>query len=115
LGTDPKLLDEDVTGLLYPGSGNGRSDTVYRLKEGVERFLITDINNAGSGSVAQSQVIVASDMLSNTGSDQLFNHIPGGSNVLYMDGHAEFQKYIPEGIAPCNSLIANAIGLLAQK
>ena len=22
-----------------------------------------------------------------------FNHIPGGSNVLYMDGHTEFMKY----------------------
>ncbi len=22
-----------------------------------------------------------------------FNHIPGGSNVLYMDGHVEFVKY----------------------
>jgi len=22
-----------------------------------------------------------------------FNHVPGGSNVLYMDGHVAFQKY----------------------
>jgi prepilin-type processing-associated H-X9-DG protein len=22
-----------------------------------------------------------------------FNHVPGGSNVLYMDGHVEFRKY----------------------
>jgi prepilin-type processing-associated H-X9-DG protein len=22
-----------------------------------------------------------------------FNHIPGGSNVLYMDGHVEFQRF----------------------
>jgi prepilin-type processing-associated H-X9-DG protein len=22
-----------------------------------------------------------------------FNHVPGGSNVLYMDGHVEFVKY----------------------
>ena len=22
-----------------------------------------------------------------------FNHVPGGSNVLYMDGHVEFLKY----------------------
>ncbi len=114
---DPVLLDGDVAGdpnLFYPGSGNARSNTIYRLKEGIERFLITDINNAGSSSMAQSQVIVASDMLSNTGSDSLFNHIPGGSNVLYMDGHSEFQKYTPDGDAPCNKLIANAIGLLAQ-
>ena len=22
-----------------------------------------------------------------------FNHVPGGSNVLWMDGHVEFQRY----------------------
>jgi len=115
---DNKLLDEDIVGdplLFYPNSGNARTNTIYRLKEGIERFLITDINNSGSSNMAQSQIIVAADMLSNTGADSLFNHIPGGSNVLYMDGHAEFQKYTPEGPAPCNKLLANAIGLLAQK
>ena len=25
-----------------------------------------------------------------------FNHVPGGANVLYMDGHVEFVRY-PEG------------------
>ena len=23
-----------------------------------------------------------------------FNHVPGGSNILYMDGHVEFVKYL---------------------
>lgn len=55
-----------------------------------------------------------SDLLSNTGADQLFNHIPGGCNVLFMDGHVAFQKYEAQGDIPCNALIANAIGLLAQ-
>ena len=27
------------------------------------------------------------------GSIGLYNHIPGGCNVLYMDGHTEFVKY----------------------
>lgn len=30
-----------------------------------------------------------------------FNHVPGGCNVLWMDGHVEFQKYgnnFPVGI-----------------
>jgi len=27
------------------------------------------------------------------------NHIPGGSNVLYMDGHVEFKKYGPDPAA----------------
>jgi prepilin-type N-terminal cleavage/methylation domain-containing protein/prepilin-type processing-associated H-X9-DG protein len=114
-GPDPKKLDEDVTApLFYPNSGNGRGDTIYRLREGIERFLITDINNPAATARAQSAIIVMCDMISNTGADALFNHIPGGSNVLYMDGHAAFQRYDAKGEAPCNELIANVIGLLAR-
>jgi prepilin-type processing-associated H-X9-DG protein len=111
---DPNKLDEDATGLFYPNSGNTRGDTVYRLREGIERFMITDINNAAASAKAQSSIVIMSDLLSNTGSDALFNHIPGGSNVLFMDGHVEFQKYNAEGPMPCNKLIANVIGLLSQ-
>lgn len=119
IGTDwkpmPEALDNDLKGpFAYPNSGNGGSETMYRLREGVERFMITDINNPAASSKAQSEIIIMADLLSNTGADQLFNHIPGGSNVLYMDGHVSFQKYQPQGEAPCNALIANAIGLLAQ-
>jgi prepilin-type processing-associated H-X9-DG protein len=38
-----------------------------------------------------------------------FNHVPGGSNVLYMDGHAEFIKY--PGKAPITPLIGALNGL----
>ncbi len=31
-----------------------------------------------------------------------FNHIPGGSNVLYMDGHVAFVKYAIDGDFPMN-------------
>lgn len=110
----PAKLDEDVTDVLYPATGNARGETVYRLREGVERFMITDINNPAASAQAQSEIIIMADMLSNTGSDALFNHIPGGSNVLYMDGHVTFQRYDAKGEAPCNELIANVIGLLAQ-
>jgi prepilin-type processing-associated H-X9-DG protein len=37
---------------------------------------------------------------------ELFNHIPGGANVLYMDGHVEFQRY-PTGEYPANPGVAN--------
>ncbi len=111
----PEALDNDLKGpFAYLRSGNAESDTIYRLREGVERFMITDINNPAASAKAQSDIIVMSDLLSNTGADQLFNHIPGGCNVLFMDGHVAFQKYDPDGDAPCNSLVANAIGLLAQ-
>ena len=68
--------------------------TLYRLRDGIERFFITDINNPAGSSLAQSELAVYWDVLSVAIQD--FNHIPGGSNVLYMDGHVEFIKYPSE-------------------
>jgi len=70
------------------------------LKEGIERFFITDINNPAGSAKAQSTMFVmwdayanGIDTISTSGGGQLrFNHIPGGSNVLYMDGHVEYVK-----------------------
>jgi len=68
--------------------------TVYRLREGIERFLITDINNPAASNLAQSNLAVMSDTIGASSSDEnSFNHVPGGSNVLYMDGHVEFIRY----------------------
>jgi prepilin-type N-terminal cleavage/methylation domain-containing protein/prepilin-type processing-associated H-X9-DG protein len=81
-----------------------------RLREGVERFFITDINNPGSGTSGQSSIPVMWDYWGgnltrmaaeddwhspelNAPGEQRFNHIPGGANVLYMDGHVEFIRY----------------------
>lgn len=92
----------------YPqtsGTGSGGSSTLYSLKEGVERFLITDINSAAGSSFPPSRVPVLWDVFaqsfgggstSNSGFTQgigSFNHVPGGGNVLFMDGHVEFIKY----------------------
>jgi prepilin-type processing-associated H-X9-DG protein len=71
--------------------GNGGGTTVYRLKEGVERFMITDINNPAASAMAQSNVPIMWDRLSTVPSH--YNHIPGGANVLYMDGHVSFNRY----------------------
>ncbi len=90
--------DNDTTGgsvTLYK-CGNGHGDTVYRLKEGVERFTTSDINDAAATAVSQSQIWIMFDKISMKASD--FNHVPGGSNVLFMDGHVEFRRYpMPEG------------------
>jgi prepilin-type N-terminal cleavage/methylation domain-containing protein/prepilin-type processing-associated H-X9-DG protein len=92
-----QALDADVTS-LYPNSGNGGGDTIYRLREGIERFLITDINNPAGSSRAQSEIFVMQDAVCVKPSD--FSHVPGGANVLFMDGHVEFIKY--PGKAPAN-------------
>jgi len=79
-----------------------------RLKEGIERFFITDINNPAATSMAQSSLAVMWDMLSSTADN--FNHIPGGSNVLYMDGHVEFARWPGEDfpVNPYMAYIVNA-------
>ena len=78
------------------------SATLYRLREGIERFFITDINNPAGSAVAQSEIWVNWDMIRKWVGN--FSHIPGGANVLYMDGHVEFVKYPSEG--PCTVAFA---------
>ncbi len=74
--------------------GNGGGTTLYRLREGIERFVITDINSPGASSTAQSTLPVMWDTVSaTTSASAQFNHIPGGANTLYMDGHVQFNKY----------------------
>jgi prepilin-type processing-associated H-X9-DG protein len=79
--------------------GLAGSETVYRLREGIERFLITDINNPGASAKAQSSLSIMWDTFGtggfsdNTGGIVVFNHLPGGSNVLYLDGHVQYVRY----------------------
>jgi len=84
--------------------------TVYRFREGIERFFITDINNPAGSTKAQSELSLLSDNVnSNMSKDsQAFNHMPGGVNTLYMDGHVEFLKYPAKW--PCSPLLAAFIG-----
>lgn len=80
-------------------TGSAGSDRLYRLREGIERFFITDINGPAASSQAQSTIPIlwdafgSSEFTDNRDGTVTFNHLPGGSNVLYMDGHAEFIKY----------------------
>jgi prepilin-type N-terminal cleavage/methylation domain-containing protein/prepilin-type processing-associated H-X9-DG protein len=76
-------------------AGNAGGNTVRRLKEGIERFMITDINNPAASAKAQSDIQIMADLTAI--SPALFNHIPGGSNVLFMDGHVAFLKYQESG------------------
>ena len=68
--------------------------TIYRFREGVERFFITDVNNPAASAQSQSDISVMWDRVYNLPGD--FTHVPGGANVLFMDGHCEFVKYVPD-------------------
>ncbi len=76
---------------VKPGTGNGGSDVIYRFREGIERFLITDINNPAATAQAQSSLAIMWDEISVDGVSH-FNHVPGGCNVLYMDGHVAYTR-----------------------
>ena len=91
--------------LTHPATGE--TLRMSRLREGIERFFITDINNPGGASAAQSDLAVMWDVLSAIVED--FNHIPGGSNVLYMDGHVEFIRW-PSKDFPVNPHVAYIAG-----
>lgn len=76
----------------YDSNINGTGlDTVLRTREGIERFFVTDINNPAAGARSQSTIAVMSDIVSAVSTE--FNHVPGGANVLYMDGHVKFRLY----------------------
>ena len=88
--------------LIITGSGgNPRGRTLFKIREGVERFMITDINNPAGSATAQSSIPLMFDTVSggsfNPDSAATFNHIPGGMNVLYLDGHVSFIKKWTEG------------------
>lgn len=105
MGVWQKNWDDDLTlsnkldWTAIPGSGFGGGTTVSRLREGIERFAITDINNPAASAQAQSELVVMFDTFGSFGDAEdaaggvVFNHIPGGCNVLFMDGHVEFVRY----------------------
>lgn len=76
--------------------GSVMPEGYYRLRTGIERFVAEDINDAAATSIAESQVPIIYDTWAAEvpafGGSARFNHIPGGANVLYMDGHVEFVR-----------------------
>ena len=108
IGHDYLISEKDVTvGAPY---GNSQGAVVYRQKEGVERFLITDINSPAASAKAQSAIYVMHDKLALTTKN--YNHVPGGANVLYADGHVEFVRY--PGAPPVCASMATAVSSIFQ-
>ncbi len=111
---DPGIRDKDLSTadilIPRPGTGNGHTDIIYHLREGIERFLITDINNPAQSAQAQSEVFIMWDNVSTELA--YYNHVPGGANVLYMDGHVKFVRYGLYTEPPVNSGTAIVLGVL---
>jgi prepilin-type processing-associated H-X9-DG protein len=106
LARDKDITEADLAAHFWEGNTFWTDDdgkffsTFYRTREGIERFFITDINNPAASATAQSELPVMLDCIGSLApiwGDRTqvarFNHAPGGSNVLYMDGHVEYVKY----------------------
>ena len=109
--------DADLSSTAFPTAGNRGETTIHRLHEGVERFHITDINKPGASNMAQSVIWIMSDRMTMGGDGMRLNHVPpdktrfqqlfggcarsksgpafAGCNVLFLDGHVEYMRYIP--------------------
>ncbi len=107
--TQPESETDILTEL---GSAAIEPYQVLRTREGIERFFITDINNPAASNKAQTEIVVAYDTVSSQGITKEFNHVPGGGNCLYMDGHVKFIKYPSE--YPFSKTKALIIGLFVS-
>ncbi len=113
---------EIADGPLPAGAlGNNGGDTLHRLATGVERFLISDVNNDAAAAEARGKIWVMMDSFAVGVIAAYFNHMPGGSNVLFLDGTVRFIKYAggmegphvePSGEAPVLHGVGSVFGEL---
>lgn len=80
-------LSEDGEGHA-PGGGN----VFFRVSISVGRMFIRDINNPGNDAQADSNIPTLFDSVAEAGVTRM-QHLPLGGNVLYLDGHVEFERY----------------------
>lgn len=105
-GPDTASIETKDYGKDIERTIDGNELTLHVLREGIERFFVTDINNPASSSVAQSELAIIWDAARVQGAasdddnpgqvSSEYNHVPGGANVLFADGHVEFAKYPQE-------------------
>lgn len=69
-----------------PPAGDG----IAPLREGIERFMITDINNPAASGAAQSEIPVLIEIATWKHKKSVADFT--GANVLYMDGHVSFVR-----------------------
>jgi beta-lactamase regulating signal transducer with metallopeptidase domain len=85
MASEPHELDPDSAHMYDTSEGTMRS---MQLREGIERFFITDINNPAAGAQAQSKLPVLWELPDPAAEKGM---------VLYMDGHIE---WVPVGEFP---------------
>ena len=80
-----RTIDIDLGDAIVPLRRGDSTSTILRLRKGIERYLVTDINGAAAGNFAQWYIPVMWEMPDTA--------TRAGGWVLYMDGHTEWQEY----------------------
>ncbi len=118
LDLDSNFLEQFITATAKAALSNGKTpdwkytdenmneNTVMATRQGVTRFLITDINAPWRGHVSDAEVPLMFDLISYNVMD--YNHVPGGANILYMDGHVDYHRYPQMHPYPASRAWANA-------
>jgi len=83
-------LAEMYTSGFSPEAKEAPLGPVPRLRMGIERFFIKDINDPAASAAASSEIPVMWDEIAVHGGATTYNHVPGGGNCLFMDGHVEW-------------------------
>lgn len=94
----PNVPEHPVSG---ESLGNHETGTVFRLREGAERPL------------SQSEIWVMFEHFGVSGGNIMSNHIPGGGNVLYMDGHVDYVPYTGANGTPVQPVSEEVAGIVA--
>ncbi len=91
--TNGAASDRDFTvSAAYAGTQAHDGDTIYRLREGVERFIVTDVDDETVLTRTRTQIPVMWDHI--TAEMKAPPHMPGrGINILYLDGHVAFRRF----------------------
>jgi len=108
-----RYVDGDWAFFFHGHEGSlGTQSDARRLREGIERFFITDVNNPAMSNQAQSEIMLMSDSIAPHAS--MFNHVPGGANVLYLDGHVAFLTWTG-GAGLTNPFPMNEAGFILHR
>ena len=107
LAGDAQAVERDWM-LAAPVSGR---DALYRLREGLARYQVTDICNEAAANQARKKTAIMWDAVPSGASPDF-----AGINVLFLDGHVEFLEWGKgEGRFPANEAGAKLTEAVASK
>jgi prepilin-type N-terminal cleavage/methylation domain-containing protein/prepilin-type processing-associated H-X9-DG protein len=115
VATNGAASDDDFEFKNFTGFQMGAGNVLHRLELGVERFFITDSSTPDKAEASSARIPIMWDFNRASGGgagrsmETYFSHVPGGANILFLDGHVEFSKY-----PSTTQFVTSTYGLLLQ-